>query len=125
MKVSQSKASADPTLPTHLFFGHRLNPIGVEQNIEFPYIETLLRLQTKALARLRKQTGQTGNMSMQNRIKLLVLAVTCVLGMAATAMAQNFPSRPITIVVPFAAGGPTDTVAQIVAEHMRTSLVNL
>ena len=59
---------------------------------------------------------------MQNRIKLLVLAVTCVLGMAATATAQNFPSRPITIVVPFAAGGPTDTVARIVAEHMRTSL---
>ena len=41
---------------------------------------------------------------MQNRIKLLVLAVTCVLGMAATATAQNFPSRPITIVVPFAVG---------------------
>ena len=59
---------------------------------------------------------------MQNRIKLLALAVTCVLGMAATATAQNFPSRPITIVVPFAAGGPTDTVARIVAEHMRTSL---
>jgi tripartite-type tricarboxylate transporter receptor subunit TctC len=61
-------------------------------------------------------------MSMQNRIKLLVLAVTCVVGMAATATAQNFPSRPITIVVPFAAGGPTDTVARVVAEHMRTTL---
>jgi len=37
-------------------------------------------------------------------------------------MAQTYPSRPITMVVPFAAGGPTDTVARIVAEHMHTSL---
>src|SRR6476619_8443428 len=48
VKVSQSKASANPTLPTHFLLGHRLNPIGVEQNVEFPYTETLLRLQTKA-----------------------------------------------------------------------------
>jgi tripartite-type tricarboxylate transporter receptor subunit TctC len=38
------------------------------------------------------------------------------------ASAQTYPTRPITIVVPFAAGGPTDTVARIVAEGMRASL---
>jgi tripartite-type tricarboxylate transporter receptor subunit TctC len=38
------------------------------------------------------------------------------------ARAQTYPTRPITVVVPFAAGGPTDTVARIVAESMRTSL---
>src|SRR5262249_28414656 len=36
--------------------------------------------------------------------------------------AQSYPSRRITIVVPFPAGGPTDTLARILAEHMRTSL---
>src|SRR5215475_5927573 len=36
--------------------------------------------------------------------------------------AQTYPSRPITIVVPFPAGGPTDTLARILAEHMRTLL---
>jgi tripartite-type tricarboxylate transporter receptor subunit TctC len=36
--------------------------------------------------------------------------------------AQTYPTRPITIIVPFAAGGPTDTVARIVSERMRTTL---
>jgi tripartite-type tricarboxylate transporter receptor subunit TctC len=38
------------------------------------------------------------------------------------ASAQDYPSRPITMVVPFAPGGPTDTIARIIAEHMRGSL---
>jgi tripartite-type tricarboxylate transporter receptor subunit TctC len=36
--------------------------------------------------------------------------------------AQAYPSRPITIVVPFPAGGPMDSLARILAEHMRRSL---
>jgi tripartite-type tricarboxylate transporter receptor subunit TctC len=43
-------------------------------------------------------------------------------GNVAIAAEQAYPSRPITIVVPFAAGGPTDTIARIMAEHMRVSL---
>src|SRR5271167_3231463 len=38
------------------------------------------------------------------------------------ARAQSYPSRPITMVVPFAAGGPTDTITRIVSERMRASL---
>ena len=41
---------------------------------------------------------------------------------AVAAFAQDFPTKPITIVVPFAAGGPTDTVARQLAETMRTKL---
>jgi tripartite-type tricarboxylate transporter receptor subunit TctC len=38
------------------------------------------------------------------------------------ATAQNYPARPITMIVPFAAGGPTDTIGRIVGERMRASL---
>lgn len=39
-----------------------------------------------------------------------------------SASAQDFPNRTVTMVVPFAAGGPTDTVARLVAESMSRSL---
>jgi tripartite-type tricarboxylate transporter receptor subunit TctC len=38
------------------------------------------------------------------------------------AQAQTYPVRPVTMVVPFAAGGPTDTITRIVAERMRVAL---
>jgi tripartite-type tricarboxylate transporter receptor subunit TctC len=38
------------------------------------------------------------------------------------ARAQGYPSRPITMIVPFAAGGPTDTLARIISERMRLSV---
>jgi Tripartite tricarboxylate transporter family receptor len=38
------------------------------------------------------------------------------------ASAQTYPTRPITMIVPFAAGGGTDVIARIVAEHMSRTL---
>src|SRR5262249_48969506 len=38
------------------------------------------------------------------------------------ARAQAYPARPITMVVPFAAGGPTDTIARVIADGMRVPL---
>jgi len=56
-------------------------------------------------------------------MKKLIAIAFCVLAASMTnAMAQDYPSRPITIIVPFPAGGPTDTLARILADHMTTSL---
>ena len=51
-----------------------------------------------------------------------IVAIGCSLIAVAPAMSQPYPSRPITIVIPFAAGGPTDTLSRILAERMRGSL---
>jgi tripartite-type tricarboxylate transporter receptor subunit TctC len=60
-------------------------------------------------------------MKMRNVI-LASLALAATPALAASATAQVYPSRPITIIVPFAAGGPSDVLTRIVAERMRASL---
>ena len=54
------------------------------------------------------------------RLLACVLASLCFA--AGTAAAQPYPSRPITMIVPYAAGGPTDTVARVVADAMGRDL---
>jgi tripartite-type tricarboxylate transporter receptor subunit TctC len=54
-------------------------------------------------------------------MRTTLLLVYCLV-QAAVAVAQSYPSRPITMVVPFAAGGPVDVVARILSEPMRKSL---
>ena len=53
-----------------------------------------------------------------------ILAACAVLAtFASGALAEDkFPSRPITIIVPFAAGGPSDAMARILAERMKVTL---
>ena len=51
-----------------------------------------------------------------------VLATAALLVLSGTASAQDYPERPITMIVPFAAGGPTDTVARLIAEPMTATL---
>lgn len=53
---------------------------------------------------------------------LLALTFTLVLGSNGNAAGQEFPSHYVTLIVPFAAGGPADTVARIVAAQMTKSL---
>ena len=51
----------------------------------------------------------------------VIIAAMAVLG-AGNALAQTYPNRPVTLVVPYPPGGPTDVVARILAERMRVSL---
>lgn len=57
-----------------------------------------------------------------NRRHLLAAAAVSALVGAGPAAAQTFPARPITMIIPFAAGGPTDVVGRIVAEAMSKAL---
>jgi len=51
----------------------------------------------------------------------VAVALAALAGLASGASAQ-YPDKPITLIVPFAAGGPTDTIARIAAEHMGRTL---
>jgi len=55
-------------------------------------------------------------------MKKLVLAAVMLAAYAAGASAQNFPERPIKVIVPYPAGGPTDTVARTISQGLPTDL---
>ncbi len=56
--------------------------------------------------------------------KLLLIASTCTIALAASAQtaATPWPEKPVTVVVPFPAGGSTDMVARAMAQHMGDKL---
>jgi tripartite-type tricarboxylate transporter receptor subunit TctC len=59
---------------------------------------------------------------MKRLIAIIALAVVASVAAQAHAQAQNWPSRQITLIVPFPPGGSTDVVARIMAEGMRPLL---
>lgn len=64
--------------------------------------------------------GATSNTKF--RAALAGLSLLAVASAPEGALAQTYPSRPITIIVPSAAGGPTDALTRVIAEYMRGAL---
>jgi tripartite-type tricarboxylate transporter receptor subunit TctC len=54
--------------------------------------------------------------------KTVLAGLVALLAFGGHARAENYPSHPITLVVPFSAGGPTDSMARIMADRMKTTL---
>lgn len=52
----------------------------------------------------------------------LAAGVACLVLLAGAAAAQTFPTKPITLIVPFAAGGPSDVIARLVGQSMSRTL---
>jgi len=59
---------------------------------------------------------------MKRLIAVLILAALAPIAAAEVAAAQTYPTRPVTMNVPFAAGGPTDTIARVIAQRMSAVL---
>ncbi len=59
---------------------------------------------------------------MKAHLVVLLVCALSIFGAVSPAVAQPWPTRQITIVVPFSAGGPTDTLARIMSEPMRRFL---
>ena len=71
------------------------------------------------LARYASPCASQGN---DMRKLLPAIAFAAILHGITSASAQTYPSRPITMIAPFPAGGPSDTLARILAEPMRAAL---
>ena len=56
------------------------------------------------------------------KFKTIAAAAIAVAAGISAVNAQDYPARPITLIVPFAAGGPTDVIARIAADHMSKTL---
>jgi tripartite-type tricarboxylate transporter receptor subunit TctC len=85
-------------------------------------LEFAIRIDTEA--RMLDNRFLKGNAVKIRRRQFLRLAAgaAALLTLSPIARAETYPSRPITIIVPFAVGGPTSLVARIMAERMKMSL---
>jgi tripartite-type tricarboxylate transporter receptor subunit TctC len=59
-------------------------------------------------------------MSFQPRV--IFAALLFATGLSSSAMAQDYPSRPVKLIVPFGAGGPADVYGRVLAQHLSDSL---
>jgi tripartite-type tricarboxylate transporter receptor subunit TctC len=71
---------------------------------------------------IRRERAPAKNNPRPRRIKMrqsiISLAVAGLLTAAGSAQAQDFPTRPMTMIIPFAAGGPTDVLGRVIAQRM-------
>jgi tripartite-type tricarboxylate transporter receptor subunit TctC len=70
----------------------------------------------------KKQRLQGETMLKLRSMLPVLVSVLAAVAVSGPLAAQGYPDRPITLIVPFAAGGPSDTVGRLVADHLGRSL---
>jgi tripartite-type tricarboxylate transporter receptor subunit TctC len=70
----------------------------------------------------KRQGASTEGAATMSRVLCFVALAAAAVGLSNSAAAQTYPARPISIVVPFPAGGPTDALTRIMAEQMTALL---
>jgi tripartite-type tricarboxylate transporter receptor subunit TctC len=71
---------------------------------------------------MQTEESRRGYFMLMRKALAAMLAVAATVLGASFANAQAYPTRPITLIVPFAAGGPTDVISRIVGDHMSKTL---
>src|SRR5262245_58230988 len=67
------------------------------------------------------RTANAGTRWNMGKLAVAAATIAAIVASVATAAAQTYPSRPITMLVPFPPGGPVDTIGRIIGERMRAS----
>src|SRR3954447_1938111 len=75
-----------------------------------------------AMQRYRCPTIRAHGGGTSMRLRQLAIAATLLALTSASAFAQNYPNRPIRVLVPFAAGGAVDTLARLVGQKLSESI---
>src|SRR6266511_3242682 len=69
-----------------------------------------------------RAANKPGGVMMRNRTISALIGVIGLLAASGPAIAQSYPTRPITLMVPFAPGGSTSTTARSIADKMSETL---
>jgi tripartite-type tricarboxylate transporter receptor subunit TctC len=80
-----------------------------------PVRATTAAFVSAAAAQLRRQKSNRGR---EKVTTILSAAFACLMALMSTAGAQTWPTRTVTMVIPFAAGGPTDVLGRVLAQQM-------
>ena len=75
-----------------------------------------------AFARLGPNNDKLRGNDMRKHWALLCLVIAAIFALAAAAQAADYPTRPIRLVVPYVAGGPTDAQARLFAQYLSRDL---
>src|SRR5207302_10196429 len=68
-----------------------------------------------------QRPNNDGGDSMSGLLRALGCALLVVMA-SSTARAEDYPSRPVRLIVPFGAGGPADLYARVIAQHLSEQL---